>query len=866
MRPVPEPSFAAPRARFVGRRRELDAVCQRLRGGARLVTLWGPAGMGKTRLAVESALALRAHFGGGVFLAELAEARSEAALARIVARALDLTLGPGAGDELDERLVARVGEALAAKGRVLLVADNLEQVHAAAIKALGAFLRAAPEAAFLATSRERLRLPGENAVELLPLPIDGAAELFLDRIGRASEGASLGKALGPLLERLEGIPLAIELCAARFDLLGLEGSLGLLKKRLDAFAGRDRAARHGTLRSALTWSWELLDEADRGALQRLAVFRGSFSAEAGAAVIGDAFGFPLDRIASLRDKSWLRVEPARDPLRPSLLSLFEGGRELAREKLDERPEEREDASRRHAAHLLAASEPALARFEADGTARALETIGTDLESLFALADEAIDGGDARLALRCVLIIDAWVMTRGPFAGHLQRLGAAVALGEGRGEEVGSGLLARGLVALGRARGVAGLFDSAREALERAAPVEAAALIELGIVRHRQGDLAAAEALYGRALERTRATGGRAEARALGNLGAVHHDAGRFEAAIEHYERALGALLAAPAGARDLRLLGVFSTNLGLLEQERSALSEASLRFSAAVEWLSEAGDGRLLAIASGSLGALHHEDGRLEEALAWHERALALLAETGDRRSEALARARAAAVLASLGRADEARSELGRGEALARALGDDLALSTLDTSRAFLDLAASQRAARERRMDGAKASLDAAKARVERARAGTPSAAERSDDVRALLRLFDRTLAATTSEGAADADPEALLVSPGARWMRPPSGMWQDLRKREPARRLLEKLVAEHRSRPGAPVSLDALREAGWPGEKIKLEAARNRVYVALNQLRKLGLSDAIRRVEGGYSLAPDLIVHVLALDPTGAD
>ena len=133
-------------------------------------------------------------------------------------------------------------------------------------------------------------------------------------------------------------------------------------------------------------------------------------------------------------------------------------------------------------------------------------------------------------------------------------------------------------------------------------VEAAALLELGIVRHRASDLDGARALYERALALVQAQSAvRAEARALGNLGAVHHDARHFDAAIAQYERAL-ALLGLPArGERDLRLLGIFSTNLGLLEQERGAVKEAERRYTNAVEHLGEAGDARLLAIALGGV-------------------------------------------------------------------------------------------------------------------------------------------------------------------------------------------------------------------------------------------------------------------------
>ena len=881
-RSVPARIAAAPRVpvtRFVGRHAEMAAIREHIRRGSRLVTIWGSAGMGKTRLATEAAISLRPSFPRGVVFCALADARDGPLLRRTVARSIDLDWAAPAADEV---LALHIGEALARRGPLLVVLDNLEHVLAEATAAIDLWTQAAPEVVWIATSRQRTRLAVEVAIELTPLAVSGpgvpeAVELFLDRIGRTDDGridATLVDAVAPLVAKVDGIPLAIELAAARFDLLNLDKTLLWLERSLDLQApGRGRSARQATLRGALEWSWDLLEPAEQRALARMAVFRGGFTAEAAAALLAGLGGAPLDRVEALRDRSLLRFEAKPTGLRPSRITLFEGVRELADEKLSSSVGEREAGESLHAQYFLSLGEKALALFEDTGANSAVDAIADELDNLLAVVDRAFGRRDATLALRSVLVVDVAVMTRGPFGSHLERLERALGIDR---SALPPELLARGLTALGRARGIVGRPVEASEALEEALRiarqasdrrVETAALIELGIICQRTTKLDRARALYRRALTIAGAEDApRAAARIRGNLGAVEHDARDLDAAIEQYERALAILALAPPSARDLRLSGIFSTNLGLLEQERGSVGEAERRYTQAIESLEASGDRRLLAIALGSLGSLHHEEGRLEGARASHERALGLLRETGDRRSEALGCARLGAALASLGLSDDARWALERGERLSSLQADPLVIAAIEVSRSFLDLAAAHRARGEGRARGANTSVAAARKRIARARSGAPSAADRSDDVRVLLRLLERTLAAFARRPNPRDQAHTLLISPAARWVRPPAGTWQDFRQREPARRLLLKLVAEHRARPGEGVSIEALREAGWPGEKIGRAAARNRIYVALSQLRKLGLQSLLRRADDGYSLDPKVPIHVVTLDPDTAD
>ncbi|XXY15321.1 tetratricopeptide repeat protein [Sorangium sp. So ce216] len=910
--------LALPASRFIGREGELAGIAELLRRGDRLVTLWGPAGMGKTRLALELASRwAEAQAGEAVWLCELTACRDLRGVCGAVARAIGAQVAAG---RREATLVERIGRALAAEGQALLVLDNLEHVIEAAAPALDAWVRAAPELRFLVTSRERTRLPGEVSYELGPLglPAEGSSErsaavaLFLDRAAahRASvsppppPGGERLADVAALVRRLEGIPLAIELAAAREGVLGVRGLLARLGSRLDllAGAGRGREARQATLRGAIEWSWDLLDDRERRALARCSVFRGPFTLEAAAAVLAEPDAAAIDRVEALRDKSLLRAAPPGSD-GATRFALYEGVRELAAEKLAERGE-REGAAEVHAAFYLAAGEAAAAEFERRGALDALNRIAGDLEELLAVAEGALAAvaegalataaegaraaaaagrraagrrAAAERALRALCAVEPVLSTRGPFGAQLEPLDRALAAAEQLAAD--PLVVARGLAARGRARRVRGQAAAALEDLGRAraqaAALGAEALLsgivaDLGVLHHGRREMERAREHYEQALALHRALGDRrAEGRALGNLGALHHDERREGEAAGYYERAIA--IAAEIG--DGRLEGIFSTNAGLLEQERGAPAQARRRYERAAAILGEVGDLRLLAITLGNLGALHHEEGRLAEARACHGRAVALLREVGDRRSEAIALCRLGAALASLEEVEEARRALGPAEGLLAQLGDEPDVELARVASGFVDLALAQAARRAGRGDEAAARAGAARRRIARAREGAegaPSSASRSDDVRLLLRILERSLAALglpEGRGEGEGGERELLLTEGARFCRPPGGGWLDLRERHAARRLLVALAEQQRRAPGRGLSLAALQEAGWPGERILPGAAANRIYVAMNQLRKLGLKPWLRRDGEGYSLDPALPVHHVAVEPaTGGD
>ena len=309
-----------PASSFVGRERDVAEVASLLRDGGRLITLTGPGGSGKTRLAIESAAELVPEFKAGVFWVGLASLRDPALVMEAIAQAL------GARGDLAEHIGER---------EMLLLVDNLEQVVEAAPE-LAALLEACPSLALLVTSRELLRVRGEVSHQVLPLATSDAVELFCARAGVEPSAA-----VEQLSRRLDNMPLALELAAARVQLLSVEQILERLSQRLDLFqGGRDADARQRTLRSTIEWSYELLTPAEQRLFACLAVFAGGCTLEA-AATIADA---DLDTMQSLVEKSLVRRTDEH-------FWMLETIRDYAAERLEELREASE-LRERHAAYFF----------------------------------------------------------------------------------------------------------------------------------------------------------------------------------------------------------------------------------------------------------------------------------------------------------------------------------------------------------------------------------------------------------------------------------------------------------------------------------------------------------------------------------
>jgi predicted ATPase/DNA-binding CsgD family transcriptional regulator len=334
----------AVRAAFVGRTRELVEIDQLL-AGTRLLTLMGAGGVGKTRLALEAAKRLEARYPDGVFVCELAPVAEPEQVRGALTAAFGLPPEAEAG-ALRERLAGSV---------VLLVVDNCEHVHEAAASAIAELLGTADGLSVLATSRERLRLPAETAWMLPPLtPDDSLALLMVRTAARAPRfrvGADDRAVLEEICRRLDGIPLAIELAAARLAILAPAEVSRLLDNAMKLLTGGEGVPRHRTMREALEWSARLLEPQTQNDLWQLSVFPDAFTLAGAAAVLDAPAAETLDRLARLLDVSLLVSEPT-DP--EARFRLLEPVRQFAAEGLEAAGQA--GPRRRHAEHVLAMSE------------------------------------------------------------------------------------------------------------------------------------------------------------------------------------------------------------------------------------------------------------------------------------------------------------------------------------------------------------------------------------------------------------------------------------------------------------------------------------------------------------------------------
>jgi predicted ATPase len=325
-----------PATPFLGREQELfDAVSVVYERDPRVLTIVGPGGTGKTRFAIELARLLGDDADGGTVFVPLAPLRD----AEFVLPTLADRLGASSPDPA--AIAARVGER-----RTHVVADNLEQLLPDAARPLAELVAAVPALRLFTTSREALRIQGESELDLPPLEHDEAVTLFCERAQAVRPDVTRTDAVERLCDQLDGLPLALELAAARTKLLTPEALLDRLSDRLDALKGtRDAEERHMTLRATIAWSHDLLEEEEQQLFSRLGLFRGGCTLET-AEVVCDA---DLDTLASLLDKSLLRRRTGR--LGEERYWMLETIREFALEQLRESGLE-DDLRRRHAERML----------------------------------------------------------------------------------------------------------------------------------------------------------------------------------------------------------------------------------------------------------------------------------------------------------------------------------------------------------------------------------------------------------------------------------------------------------------------------------------------------------------------------------
>ena len=542
---------------FLGRERELREVLALLaRDDVRLLTLTGPGGTGKTRLAAQAAGLSSADYPDGVWWVPLAALREP----ELVLEAAGLSLGSKNG----------LAEHIADK-RLLLLLDNFEHVIDAADD-LAAVLAACPKLDLLVTSREPLHVSGEQEYAVLPLDTEESVDFFLARARAVRPDFHADDSISEICRRLDDLPLALELAAARVKALAPAQILARLEQRLPLLTGgaRDLPERQRTLRAAISWSYELLSRSEQDLFARLAVFRGGCRLEAAEQVV-DA---DLDLLQSLVDQSLLRHDGAR-------YWMLETIREFAAEQLERAGEAREFESR-HAEVFLDFAERSELILRGGDAPDLLDGLEADQDNLRAALDWFTAAGDRACALRLAGALGGLWILRGHVLEGARRLKAALA------------------------------------ADREPTSARARALTEAAVIEHGRGNLTLAQRLAEEAGEISRALGDPWRA-AYANLilASVAADRGDQTAEELFYEatRSFGA-----AGDERYALvasynLAVYLARLGLHERSRR-LHEENLDRSR------EAGAASVEAWSLQELAAYADEDGRTEEALTMLNSAL----------------------------------------------------------------------------------------------------------------------------------------------------------------------------------------------------------------------------------------------------
>jgi predicted ATPase/DNA-binding SARP family transcriptional activator/Tfp pilus assembly protein PilF len=623
---------------LIGRAQEMQTLCERLRRGAvRALTLVGPPGIGKTRLALQVAHELHFNFEDGAHWVELAPLSDSALVPSAIAQVL------GIQEQAGQKLVATLSAHLRHK-HMLLVLDNFEQLLDAA-PFVAELLAACPALQVLVTSRALLRIRAEQPFPLSPLAVPPgsanleaiacapAVQLLVERAHAiepsfrlAAENAT---AMAAICTRLDGLPLALELIAARVATQSPAELLLQLEQRLAVLRGGppDLPLRQQTLRSAIHWSYDLLPAHVQELFDELGVFVGGFTMEAAQAVVSEPTA-ALDALAILQ---WHSLLQRRAVAAETRFTLLETMREFALERLAARGEE-EDARRRHGLYFLALAERAEPELEGPAQSPWLDRLESEHDNLrAAIAQCQLAADDS--GLRMAVALGRFWEVRGHLAEGRRRLAevldtrrdVALAL-RGAALEM-AGVLAYRQGDYVGARALHQQSLSVWHDLENSRAI-AQTLRRLGIVAWEQGDSATARSYYEQSLEIAREVGdARGIAGALNNLGLVAADQGDYAAARAFYEESLPMF-------RELS----DTTGTGHVLNSLGATAWDQLDFTAARSFLGESlatfqeiGHKWGVAMALINLGNVARSQADFASAQAHFEESLAVYRELGDR-------------------------------------------------------------------------------------------------------------------------------------------------------------------------------------------------------------------------------------------
>lgn len=875
---------------FVGRQGVVALLRKAVDERVPLLTVWGPGGIGKTRV-VTHALSVN---GRAVAFVDLTTARGRVDVIEQVAATLQVPVDASHVDAVEA-----IGEALEAVNPRVLVLDNGEQVAGALADLVRAWLPSLTGTTIV-TSRVKLGIYGERAVAVDPLPADDTVRLFVERL--RAHGLDPKRPGPELVARLEGSPLAIELAAGRASVLSISELTDRLEQPLTVLQGGEGPVRHRSLRTVIEWSWELLSAADQEALSRLSVLPDGFSLDAFGSLTGRTREEAAAAVKRLQNSSWLQRRDVGDARR---FYLRETTRAFALTHLSD-----EDAAVRAAAEWVVqwgetVTADVVGLAEIQGL---LEPEVSALSRVLELHDQAM----APLGLRAGLLLLGSVIGRGGYTEYIVNMSRHLAtVPESRPWALGN-------VAVARVQRLAGSPADGHERLRAASDwchvhgerdVEVLALSRLATSSVAAGDNLGAVDAIERAAELVDGQGESARLAYLVAKGAVMQ---------AHRDPEVATLLAEAVTVAsrlgDGESLANAYLTLHRASMRRGDLAGAEAALVAASKAIDPAMSQRHHSRVLGSMSSLKYAMGDVTSARAYAEESLALNRRLG--RHAQVAALLQGLVMFDLEVGERLQAELRHAEATEIGRNTPstfgrvyhltgtgmLALfnGRLDNAADWFDEAAALMAPAQPKyaadfrvwaaiqaivagdLDLAEAKLQAAEAHepyadlvqvardhllFARARSGGPAPGALAEEARTRLlaarhptgpgpnesgyyvRLAAKLALEAASQSAADESP--FMVHVDGTWFRTTQGETVHLGRRRAMRRIMHFLAS---AEAGNTYAWDDLFEQGWPGERATPESARQRVYVALSSLRKLGLADVLLTEEDGYLLAPGVV------------
>ncbi|MBI5534258.1 MAG: hypothetical protein HY898_16155 [Deltaproteobacteria bacterium] len=838
---------------------ESSTLAQVLGRGRRLVSVVGPAGMGKTIFVAEAMGVVREEGSFDGAWCSLGSARDVDEVRARVARAL--SMGAQAGG-------LHLVRTLRNRGRFVLVLDGIDAVACGLRALVSEWAQAAPELRIVATGRAVLQAPGEEAIFLGPHP--DAVDLFVNGVRSCHPGyapdATERERIAQVIAPLEGVPHALQIAAAIAWDLAPEELLPHLERKLTADEAAPAAVR--AMHSAAVASWDRLDDRQRAVFAGASVFGGGFTLQAAKHVLGDDDPDARPRLEEIVHRLHRRLlvgELVTAPGEPSRFALCDAVRLLAEARLREQGEGPRLALR-HAHYHLSEWERTVTGPQEHGFEASMRRFELERDNVASILDSA-ERPEQRspqwidAQLRAAWVLDDLSAESGLTARQARNLETAL--------QVASAEVSPSAIGRGRYVRAGALTFSPRAA---DAEVECRAAIELADA---SGDTTLAARAHtrlglvlGRLLRAEEALAASRKAIALHErtsdvrdlilaleLEGTHLQAlNRSDEAVGIFERTLW-LCRAHGYARG-QLRG--EAGLGFHYAELDDYRTARLHYERCIALAREVEAHRMAMLATGYLGLLHFDEGRLLDAVECLNAAVAEARELDDPVAEGVFLSAEAAVRACMGDLDGAKEAASEVEASFAT--HPIVAPVARIHLAHVELASRYLACAQGDVVARSELAATARELADHARRQTPVGPDRSKDIRTALRILQRAI---EREGAPPIGPLScapppnakLTVAIGGAWFRMGDGATVDLSRRTALRVMMTALCERRESAPDQPVAVQDLIAAAWPGEKFAWSSGLNRLHVALATLRSLGLRGVLQRKGEGYVIDPSIEV-----------